>query len=141
MGNDLAKLGAYIGNMVLGLVVSAFFVVSLRRCLDNVSEKNRKISKGSLWLILIPFFSLYWTFVVVKRMRDSLKAEYEDLDRPCPYKDHAHGRGMVFAVGTLLCFVPGIRTAAGILTFIVFILYWVATVKIKEDLAALKKPA
>ena len=47
------------------LVVDIFYLMTLQKCLNRVSEENRGMSPGLVWLNLIPLFGLGWHFYTV----------------------------------------------------------------------------
>ncbi len=84
-----------------GLLPTIFYLVALQKTLNKVSEENRKIPSGQVWLILIPLFGLVWHFIVVNRIADSLKAEF--LKRKIDIVETRPGISLGLTFCTLYC--------------------------------------
>ena len=115
-----------------------FYVITLRNTLWKCAPESRTITTGKLWLLLIPFFSLGWHFVVVLNMAKSLRNEF--ARRNLPNSDPEPGQSLGLATCILLAsglVVPGFGLVLVFSGFICWILYWA---KIAEYSRALDAP-
>lgn len=63
---------------IIGLIA---FLAATSQALQRVSPKNQEMTPGKVFLCFIPYFSMYWVFVVVHRVGESLKRELRDEGR------------------------------------------------------------
>ena len=131
----IAPLGfVLIFVFFIGIILLAvFYLINLQNTLLEVSEKNRKIPAGNVWLMLIPLFNLIYPFILYPKISDSLKDEYNE--RGLPSKgDYARGIGITMPILGLCGFIPGINIFAGLAQFILFIIYWSKMSNFKNEL-------
>lgn len=64
---------------LLFLVPSVFFLLTQQNTLKAIRRDNRRLRPGLVWLQLIPIFNLYWMFIVVTRIADSIYKEHSSL--------------------------------------------------------------
>jgi hypothetical protein len=57
----------WIGSLIL-------FLRSIRKTLTLIPDEHRKMEPDAVWISLIPFFSLYWSFHMLFRLRDSFES-------------------------------------------------------------------
>ncbi|MBI3411268.1 MAG: hypothetical protein HY040_23280 [Planctomycetes bacterium] len=132
-------LGFICVVVVIALVVTIFFLLTLQKALSRVSPRNRLMEPGLVWLSLIPLFNLVWLFFVVTRVPDSLRNEFRTR-RQDDGSDYGKGIGLTYAilgVATLplnvfskisaeAALVLGmILLLAGIADIVLFIIFWV----------------
>ena len=77
-----------IGNMfgqgmegLVGLVLVGLLIVALWRIMDAANAAapaHRTMEPGMIWLLLIPFFQVYWNFRALPAVSDSLAATMRD---------------------------------------------------------------
>jgi hypothetical protein len=83
--SDPYSSGYDFGHMVatqllwslLSIIPYIFYLVQLQRTLKCVSPDLQKMTPDQVWLLLIPGFRLVWSFIVVTRIGDSLRAEQQ----------------------------------------------------------------
>lgn len=85
------------------------------------------MTPNQAWLLVIPFFNIYWNFSVASRLADSLTNEF--YDRKIAEEENP-GRiaGMWYAWLFLLSSIPlpaFILVTMGLLSIIYFVGYWV----------------
>ena len=59
------------------LVPYVFFIYAQYSTLNAIDPANRKMNPFEVWFQLIPLFGLIWQFVVVGRIADSIREEYQ----------------------------------------------------------------
>jgi hypothetical protein len=57
------------------LIPMIFFLIAQQDVLKAIKPENRTIQPNEVWLQLIPLFNLYWQFIVVDRISDSIRNE------------------------------------------------------------------
>src|SRR5436305_8624230 len=74
-----------LGFVCLGVLVTValfavqiFFLLTLSRCFKEISPRNRQMEPGQVWLCLIPVFGFIWFIMLVLKLSDSLRDEYEE---------------------------------------------------------------
>jgi hypothetical protein len=71
----IALLSFLVVLGVLGLYI--WFMISLQTAMNTVSQQNRKMDGGLVWLNLIPLFNFVWTFVFNIALRNSYRKEFQ----------------------------------------------------------------
>jgi hypothetical protein len=90
---------------------------------------------GQVWLQLIPLFGLFWQFVVVNRIAESLRKEYRSRGWR-KSGDFGQGLGTIECVLTVLSLVPFINYLTSLPALICFIIYWVKIAGFSKELAS-----
>lgn len=116
-----------VAVFLIRLVVWAFYANTIRKTLIRVSPGNRLMNPNQAWLLVIPFFNIYWNFSVASRLADSLTNEF--YDRKIAEEENP-GRiaGVWYAWLFLLSNIPlpaFILVTIGLLSIIYFVGYWV----------------
>lgn len=117
--------------LVVVIIPAIFFLLSLQKCLNRISEQNREMSPGHVWLNLIPLFNLGWLIYTVMKISKSVKNEGGSRDTT-ELGDGAYGVGLACSICFILSFIP----LVGIAAFILWIIYWVKIVGINGKLEA-----
>ncbi|HEY0054191.1 MAG TPA: hypothetical protein VGB63_02445 [Pedobacter sp.] len=60
------------------VLIKSLFVLAIIKTLDEISQKNRKITPALVWLLVIPGFNVLWNFYVAIRLSQSLKIELDE---------------------------------------------------------------
>lgn len=151
--------------LVAFVVPAVFFLLAQYTTLKTISPANREISPSEVWFQLIPVFNLYWQFVVVTRIADSLLKEQvllesqDDSILGIPDFDavEAIGNRPTYKIGITWCTLflldvimarlqwivvdnAIIRGLLGLSAMICWIIYWVELVKNKRKILQLRKP-
>ncbi|HMI64223.1 MAG TPA: hypothetical protein VK518_25075 [Puia sp.] len=162
---DLVLFYSQIVILVTFVVPAVFFLLAQYKTLKTISPANREMSPGEVWFQLIPIFNLYWQFVVVTRIADSLLKEQVFLESQddsilgIPDFDavEAVGNRPTYKIGMAWCtlFLLDIIAARlqwfaanyvivqgllGLSAMICWIVYWVELVKNKRKILHLRKP-
>ncbi len=122
---DMLKIaGAFY---LIKVLVRLFYANTIRNTLLRVSPENRFMTPNQAWLVVIPFFNLYWNFQIAARLSDSLTNEF--FDRKIAEEENPGRRaGVFFAWTSLLAavpFPPFIIITLSLVSFVYFISYWV----------------
>jgi hypothetical protein len=59
-------------------VIKILFLLSVAKCFQQITPRNRQMEPGMVWLNLIPLFDLVWMILTMLRLSDSLRDEYQD---------------------------------------------------------------
>jgi hypothetical protein len=149
--------GMCIGMLVvfaLILTVYILYLLNLHRTLAEVDERNREMSPGLVWLMLIPLFSTFWAPYMVAKIANSLRNEFEDRRWPTEGEGFTRSVGMIFAWGGVVNFglsiiqnvlqyldmmsvamvISFVGLPIGLALFVLWIVYWVQTHQYKVRL-------
>lgn len=122
---DMMKIAAAF--YLVKMLVRVFYANTIRGLLLRIDEQNRFMAPNQAWLVVIPFFNLYWNFQVASRLSDSLTNEF--FDRKIAEEENPGRRtGLFFAWTSLLAsvpFPPFIIITLSLLSLVYFIAYWV----------------
>lgn len=125
-------IGAFLFQLVLWLL----FANTIRTTLMLVRESNRCLLPNQSWLLALPFFNIYWNFVVVRRLTDSLNNEFHDRQIPVD-ENPTQKEGYIYAGSYLTGNFPlpmFIKYMVSVVTLIGFIMYWVKVYQYKKIL-------
>ncbi|HCA43702.1 MAG TPA: hypothetical protein DEP28_10680 [Bacteroidetes bacterium] len=114
--------------IIICVFVIAIFVLFLNTLYDtlkNVQIENRKISPGEVWITLTPLFGLIWQFIMVIRISESLKLEFQERGIKINEQKPGYSVGICYCI--LCCFTmfPIIGILATIGGIVFMIKYWV----------------
>jgi ribosomal protein L40E len=145
------------------LVPQALMLLTLRKLLSEVSPENRAMAPGLVWLGLVPVFNLVWLFIIVRKVRRSVRAEFRMREWP-PRGDYGYVAGAIYpsalVVGTalrvidLICVfaVRRFEVSAGhwalvwignagiLIALVCFIVYWVKCAQLRKYMMLQKVP-
>lgn len=134
---EFQKLLPYILAIgILQIVLWLLLGNSIRTTLLLVRKENRMMSPGQAFLIVLPLFNIYWNFMVVKHLKDSLNNEF--FDRQVAVDENPTQReGSIFAWSYLVRNfpLPGFILYAALFSNIIgFVMYWRKVVEYKKIL-------
>lgn len=109
------------GVLVLGIL----YLVAMQKALDAVSEENRKIPSGQVWLMLIPLFNIVWAFILVARIADSFRDEFSKLNIDYNEPRPTYNIGLTKCILSVCGIVPLLGYLASFASLICWIIYWV----------------
>ena len=133
-GADAAGAAGALGTILciygvilaVAIAVQIMFLLSVSRCLQQVSPRNRQMEPGQVWLALIPIFGFVWIIIMVIRVADSLKDEYYDRGMRGD-GDFGKTLGIVYIVSSVICGPVGL---------VCWIMYWVKIAGYTKELQA-----
>jgi hypothetical protein len=111
--------------LCLALLPTIFYLITLQNTLKEVSYENRKMQPSEVWLMLIPLFGLVWQFIIINRIADSLKSEFDKRNISVDEERPGYSIGLTYCI--LLCcgWIPVLGILASIGGLICWIIYWV----------------
>jgi hypothetical protein len=104
----------YVVAIAIGIGIQILFLLTMSKCLKQISSRNRKMEPGQVWLCLIPIFGYVWSFIMVLRVAESLQYEFEDRGLRGD-GDYGKTIGLVYLIGSLVCGPVGL---------VCWIMYW-----------------
>jgi hypothetical protein len=115
--------GVVLGFSIVVLAIAVFYILTLRRALLRCAPHNRAAVPNTAWLLIVPFFNLFWPFFLYPRISESLEREFRERALPIePFP--ARTLGLTLAILNLSCVIPLLNLLTGIATLVCFILYW-----------------
>jgi len=135
---EFQKIMPYLPYMIGAAILQIIFWLllgnSIRTTLLLVRKENRMMSPAQAFLIALPLFNIYWNFMVVRHLRDSLNNEF--FDRKVAVDENpTQKEGNIYAWSFLASNIP-LPNFIGYITMfstvIGFILYWVKIIEYKK---------
>ncbi len=111
--------------VVIALLPQIFYLLTLQNTLAKVSLTNRTMEPGQVWLSLIPLFGLVWQFIIVTRMADSLRAEFNERGITVQEEKPGYSLGIAYCVLYCCTIIPILGGLASLGGLVVWIIYWV----------------
>ena len=144
----VALLGIACVILIIGIAIAVCYLLTLQKALSRVAPWNRLMEPGLVWLSLIPIFHLIWSFFIATRVPDSLRNEFRHrgLDDG---SDYGKGVGLANAIIGVLSLalnlvsrlsrqpVVMITGPLGLISIILFIIFWVRIAGYSKKLAGL----
>ena len=126
--------------LVPAIIAMVFFFLSLNKAL-RITKKFHTFTPGQVWLLFIPFFSLWWQFQVVKYTTIGIKGIYKANGRDCD--EASYSVGIAWCIFVCLCFIPYLNFLTIIPGFILWIIYWVSIAGYNNEMEKMqiKSPA
>jgi hypothetical protein len=129
-----AIVAGFIIGTVCGVIMSIIFAAIISGWLKHVPEQYREITPGQVWLIIIPFFALYWQFrVYMTGVPNSFK-NYFNAQGRTDVGDCGKSLGMWMCILTFLGFVPIINFFSGIAVLVLYVLWLVKIHGLKQQI-------
>ena len=122
--------------LILFLIPTIFYFISLQRALEAVSAENRLMPPGQVWLSLIPIFNFVWMFFVVNKIAGSFQLECYRLNIPSTELKPSQGVGNAKNILRLCALVPVIGILANIGFIVCWVLHWVKVNQYKNLIIA-----
>ncbi len=122
--------------LLLLIIPNAFYCITLKKTLNEISRPNRKMAPNDVWFLLIPVVSLVWSFFVVNKMTQSLQLEFERRNIKRQEDKPGYNIGLTYCILACCVLIPLIGPLLSIAGFVCWIVYWV---KINEFYNLLKK--
>jgi hypothetical protein len=116
------------------IVIAIFYLLTLSRTLALCAPQNRTIQPGQVWLMLIPLFGIIWNFIMVNRIADTLANEFRMRNIQSNEQRPGYQAGITMAICGAIGIIPYIGSIAGIVQFIMWIIYWVKMSGFKTQL-------
>lgn len=129
-----AIIAIVIFAIIIGLIPVIFYLLTLQNTLKAVSPSNQKMPPGQVWLLLIPLFGIVWHFIIVQRMAESIKAEF-DMRGQMPKEDKpAYSVGLAMCICQCCSIIPFLGWLASLAYIVLWIIYWVRVSEYKKQL-------
>ena len=117
------------GGCFIYLVLFLIFILflgSVSRVLNRVSEENRRMDPGLVWLNLIPLLNLIWCVVTVERVGESIRNEMAARGRDSKTESYGKTAGLTAIVLflTVLVLPPPALIITWPFALIYGIVYW-----------------
>ncbi|MGN0003983.1 MAG: hypothetical protein ACI35V_11160 [Sphingobacterium composti] len=117
--------------VLLRLILVIYLCVVGRNTILLIKEGNRCITSEQVWLLLIPFFNIYWNFVYMRRLVDSLNNEF--YDRQIAVEENPTQKSGYFFAGSFLVYNFPLPLFVGFVAYILSIIALVLYIaKVKE---------
>ena len=128
---------------VVFLIPAIFYLLTLQNALSKCAPPSRTMEPAMVWLLLIPLFSLIWSFIVVMALAKSIGNEYRRRGIPCPDPLPGQNIGMAMCICGCCGVIPIINLLAGPAAFVLWIVYWVKIAEFSRllDLPSAVMPA
>lgn len=108
----------------LAFVTFVFYCRTLQQTLRAAAPANQRMPPWQAWLLVVPVFNIFFSFLTAARVADTICAEAESrgIDA-CARPTYAVG--VALAVTSALCYLPQVGAVAGLACVVFWILHWV----------------
>ena len=122
--------------IVLLLIPTIFYFISLQKALEAVSVENRQMPPGQVWLSLIPIFNFIWMFFVVNKIAESFRLECYRLNIATTEAKPSQGIGNTKNILHLCTLIPILGGLASLGFIVCWILHWLKVNEYKNLIIA-----
>lgn len=122
--------------LAIGIAIAVFYCLTLSKALKQVRPGNRDMEPGQVWLVLIPFFNLYWNFKIASDIPSSLKREFRERGMGRSGDDYGANVGKWYAICCILGLVPFVNYVSGLAQLVLWIMFWVKIAGYSKELAS-----
>lgn len=136
LGNYGSTASLVLVMLLLFLIPTIFYLVSLQKALEVVSPENRMMPPGQVWLSLIPIFNFVWMFFVVNKIAASFQLECYRLNILTTELKPTQGIGSAKNILRLCTFIPVLGAFAYLGFLVCWIIYWVKVNQYKNLIIA-----
>jgi hypothetical protein len=127
MGDLLAPWHLIVLAALLAIILIpvVMFLLTVQRVLNKCAPAARTMEPGLVWLFLVPFLGLIWSFFLVMGVAKSLANEFRN--RGISTSDPLPGQsiGIAMSVCNCCCFIPLLGALASLAGLVLWIVYWV----------------
>lgn len=127
------------------LIPFVLFILTQQNTLKTIQPDNRLMPPGQVWLQIIPFFGLFWQFVVVSRLAGSLKKQFarqhqfsfeniEGKNLTNLNTNPTYGIGITYCILFCCSIIPILGAFTALAGIICWIIYWVQLAGFKRKL-------
>ncbi len=129
----------FIVIALLPLVPIVFYLIMIQSILRMISIENQKMNPDLVWLMLIPIFGFVWQFIFVKKVSDSLKAEFIKMNILINEEIPGFSIGISYYILFCCLIIPKIGIIAFIGGVICWVIYWNRIKLYKNQLISYKR--
>ena len=127
-------LGIFFFIMLMAVAVIAVAILYfslLHKTMNRVSEANRPVPGGLVWLGFVPVLGPLWVLVFQLLLSAAIKKDFASAGRP---SDGALPIAIGLAVCTALIVVPVVNAIAALVHVVLWIVYWVRISALKDQM-------
>jgi hypothetical protein len=122
--------------LVVSLGISAVICAILAGIVKRIPAGHRRVEPGSVWLLMIPCFNLYWVFPLFQRIPESFKSYFDAQGGRPQYGDCGKQLGLWYAIAVVCSVVPILNYLTGPAALVLLILLLVKWSDYKNQLPA-----
>ncbi len=89
-------------------IVAILFLLSLQSTLKAATPGNRRMQPGLVWIQLLPLIGLVYSFIVARKVSDTIVAEYRSKGQHLASTKPTYGVGVVLALFSIIVTVVSI---------------------------------
>jgi len=125
----LAVSGTAAFLIVLAFIVlvslpMVMYLMTLQGTLREISPENRRMPPEQVWLSLIPLVGIFWQYVIVARLSDSIRLEFTKRNIYAEEPRPAYRIGLAFCILISCSVIPYLGFLAALAGMVCWILYW-----------------
>ncbi|MGK0187286.1 MAG: hypothetical protein ACI9R3_003072 [Verrucomicrobiales bacterium] len=128
-------IAAAVGGLVIGLAIVAVICYLVVQNYKAIPAEHRKMEPGKVWLMMIPFFNLYWMFPVFLGLADSYKSYFNSVGDES-VGDCGRQLSLWYCITTCTCIIPCLNYITGLISLVLLIIVLVKAFDLKKKVEA-----
>jgi hypothetical protein len=126
----IAIISAFV---VIPIIINVVICFLLQDCFKRIPPQFRKQQPEMVWLLLIPCFSIVWSFFVFPRLSQSFKAYFDSINQ-ADVGDCQENVGLAYSICCAISVIPYLGCLTGIAALVLLIIYLIKTNELKNQI-------
>ena len=132
-GGDLVAVLVALVFVLIALGIAILLLFLLYKAQAAVPVEHQKITPASVFMLLIPFYNLYWMFVAYQKIPESYQSYFNSRGR-VDVGDCGKQIGLWIAICTIAGIIPFVGVLASLASLILIIIYLVKLYGLKAQI-------
>jgi len=94
--------------VIIALTLVILHLLTVYKAFNLIAKRNRTMEPGMVFLVFVPVLGVIWPFLVVLRLAESLRNEFEDRGWDTEGESFGYGMGLTMAILNLACAPVGL---------------------------------
>jgi hypothetical protein len=134
--DNVIAIGIAAFVLLLMLVPYCLYLYNLQKFMEEISPENRTINPQYVWLLLIPLFGTVYHFIVVEKVSQAIKLEFESRKITLHDPKAGYNMGLAMCILSAVSVLPLCCGLTSLGWLVCWIIYWVQLNEFRKQLNA-----
>ena len=113
----------FVAFLIVGVIFYFIMISRLQHTYEAIRPENRGMHPGQVWMVLIPGYGFFWSFVVVNKLAANLQTEFNQRGIPLDEDQPGRKQGQLMFILMFCSAVPYLGLLSLVASFIVMFSY------------------